>query len=224
MKELFGRRSSESSDQQQQQQQEQQGSAQEAASAAGPGGSDEKSRPNREAPTKPGLLDRVRSTATVVIKEMVAAVSAETPSTSAMRGAPKGGSLKTAETTALAHHSVAEPAWQKQWRELQNKVGGCVVLTAQRDWELPWESQGGGGLGSVPCTLHDWEGFGRRVTWPDHVQCCNLLLAWQFNLQIGRPTTACISQNHSTLPPFPLSSWARTPSSPACPPTWTSRC
>ncbi|KAL6778006.1 TIM44 [Auxenochlorella protothecoides x Auxenochlorella symbiontica] len=129
VKELFGRRSSESSDQQQQQQQEQQGSAQEAASAAGPGGSDEKSRPNREAPTKPGLLDRVRSTATVVIKEMVAAVSAETPSTSAMRGAPKGGSLKTAETTALAHHSVAEPAWQKQWRELQNKLGSHPLFS-----------------------------------------------------------------------------------------------
>jgi hypothetical protein len=125
MKELFGGRSGVGAQEpgaqtasQQQQEHEREQKQEEAGTASQDAGPSSEGSAGKRA----GVTDRVRQAAEAVISEMRAALSSEGPATSALRGAPKGGDIQMAQTTALAHHTVEEPAWQKQWRELRGKV------------------------------------------------------------------------------------------------------
>lgn len=134
MRELFGSKPSPKADDagaqdDKQQQQQQQGAGPEGEGA--PGGQQE--RQSASSAPRRGVVDRFRGAASAALAEMRLALSSESPATSALRGAPKGGEIKMADTTALAHHKVEEAAWQKQWRELRDKarVLGCVCFAAR---------------------------------------------------------------------------------------------
>ena len=141
MRELFGSRAGEASSSSQASTGKDGGPAsstgstqekEEQKTAEGPGASE-------GASARPGVVERVRRSASAALREMRLALREETPAASALRGAPKGGELKTAETTALAHHSVEEPAWQRQWRDLRAKLGAHPAfarLSTQLDQHL----------------------------------------------------------------------------------------
>lgn len=126
MKELFGSSqpvaSSSSSEQKDEQKKDEQSNASSSSSSAA--GADDKTKPEDEsASPATGFGERLRGSASAILREMRLALQAEAPASSALRGAPKGGELKAAETTALAHHAgPEETAWQKQWRDVRHKV------------------------------------------------------------------------------------------------------
>ncbi|GAB4816222.1 hypothetical protein N2152v2_003268 [Parachlorella kessleri] len=103
----------EASSQQQQQQQQQQQEQQ----------TEQRQGAQQQAAGRPGLGQRVRKAATVIAKEVRAVLSPEEPSTSALRGAAKAGDIQTAETSEVMVSSASESGYQKQWREMSEKLG-----------------------------------------------------------------------------------------------------
>ena len=85
----------------------------------------------QQSAARPGLGQRVRKAATVIAKEVRAVLSPEEPSTSALRGAAKAGDIKTAETSEVMISSASETGYQKQWRDMSEKVRralqGCMA-------------------------------------------------------------------------------------------------
>lgn len=105
------------SSQQQQPEQEQQ-------AGAGPSaGADEEPR------QRPALAARARGFLVAAWREMAAAVRPEEPAASALRGAAKASNIVTSEASDLVAAREPEPAaWQKQWNEMRDKLGGHPIF------------------------------------------------------------------------------------------------
>jgi import inner membrane translocase subunit TIM44 len=76
--------------------------------------------------SKAGISDRLRGVFTTAVQEMKSAVLPEAPTASALRGASaKASKIVTSDVTQLAVAPAAqESAWQKQFREMGDKLGG----------------------------------------------------------------------------------------------------
>lgn len=73
-----------------------------------------------------GIADRLRGAFSTALQEMKSAVLPEAPTASALRGASaKASKIQTSDVTQLAVAPAAqESAWQKQFREMGDKLGG----------------------------------------------------------------------------------------------------
>ncbi len=76
--------------------------------------------------TKAGMSGRLRTAFATAVQEMKSAVLPEAPTASALRGASaKASKIVTSDVTQLAVAPAApESAWQKQFREMGDKLGG----------------------------------------------------------------------------------------------------
>ncbi|KAG7666723.1 hypothetical protein KSW81_000496 [Nannochloris sp. 'desiccata'] len=76
--------------------------------------------------TKAGFSDRLRGAFDTAVQEMKSAVLPETATASALRGASaKASKIQTSDVTHLAVAPAAqESAWQRQFREMGDKLGG----------------------------------------------------------------------------------------------------
>lgn len=76
--------------------------------------------------TKSSVSDRLRGAFATAVQEMRSAVLPEAPTASALRGASaKASKIQTSDVTHLAVAPAAEQsAWQKQFREMSDKLGG----------------------------------------------------------------------------------------------------